>query len=235
MAKFICSICGFTHDGNEAPEKCPVCLAPASVFSKIQENEVVENISEEICDDSSNFTNHKIAGVENNEEKRYCEVDISNNIKQVGRGNQVISGDEEIVKIIEADGYTKAVEWYLVNNNCSLEDAEGIIRSIQKKYNVIHRPSEEELFSFIEQLRDRYYKTGEKADPNEFETWYLKVSNCDDPLEAIQAMADGLRKYNKLHGLKNIYGINNNGCMITILIAITSTLSVFGAFLYCNT
>lgn len=32
MKKFICSICGYTHEGDTAPDKCPQCNAPASKF-----------------------------------------------------------------------------------------------------------------------------------------------------------------------------------------------------------
>ena len=32
MKKFICSICGYTHEGDAAPDKCPQCNAPASKF-----------------------------------------------------------------------------------------------------------------------------------------------------------------------------------------------------------
>ncbi len=34
MAKWVCSVCGYVHEGDEAPEKCPVCKAPASKFNK---------------------------------------------------------------------------------------------------------------------------------------------------------------------------------------------------------
>ena len=37
--KFICSVCGYVHEGNEAPEKCPQCGAPASKFNKATEGE----------------------------------------------------------------------------------------------------------------------------------------------------------------------------------------------------
>ena len=30
--KYVCSVCGYVHEGNEPPEKCPVCKAPASKF-----------------------------------------------------------------------------------------------------------------------------------------------------------------------------------------------------------
>lgn len=34
MKKFICSICGYVHEGDSAPEKCPQCGAPASKFEE---------------------------------------------------------------------------------------------------------------------------------------------------------------------------------------------------------
>lgn len=35
--KFICAVCGYIHEGTEAPEKCPICNAPASKFSEMKE------------------------------------------------------------------------------------------------------------------------------------------------------------------------------------------------------
>ena len=32
MKKFICTICGYVHEGDAAPEFCPQCKAPASKF-----------------------------------------------------------------------------------------------------------------------------------------------------------------------------------------------------------
>ena len=32
MKKFVCSICGYVHEGDSAPEKCPQC--GASLFKK---------------------------------------------------------------------------------------------------------------------------------------------------------------------------------------------------------
>ncbi|MDR2870595.1 MAG: NADH peroxidase [Deferribacteraceae bacterium] len=34
MSQFICSICGYVHEGSEAPANCPQCKAPASKFNK---------------------------------------------------------------------------------------------------------------------------------------------------------------------------------------------------------
>ncbi len=37
MKKFVCSICGYVHEGPEAPAACPTCKAPASKFIEKEE------------------------------------------------------------------------------------------------------------------------------------------------------------------------------------------------------
>lgn len=32
MAKYVCSVCGYVHEGDSAPEFCPICKAPAEKF-----------------------------------------------------------------------------------------------------------------------------------------------------------------------------------------------------------
>lgn len=32
MAKYVCKVCGYVHEGDSAPEKCPLCGAPAEKF-----------------------------------------------------------------------------------------------------------------------------------------------------------------------------------------------------------
>jgi len=39
MKKFRCTVCGYVHEGDEAPEKCPLCKAPASKFVEVEEKE----------------------------------------------------------------------------------------------------------------------------------------------------------------------------------------------------
>ena len=34
MKKFVCAICGYVHEGDSAPAKCPTCNAPASKFNE---------------------------------------------------------------------------------------------------------------------------------------------------------------------------------------------------------
>ena len=35
-----CSVCGYIHEGTEAPEKCPKCGAPKEKFAQLTDEEV---------------------------------------------------------------------------------------------------------------------------------------------------------------------------------------------------
>ena len=37
--KFICTVCGYVHEGDTAPEKCPQCGVPASKFKELDSND----------------------------------------------------------------------------------------------------------------------------------------------------------------------------------------------------
>ena len=68
--KFICAVCGYIYEGDAAPEKCPICKAPASKFSELKdEGESTyatvhrigdgkpEGVSEEMINDLRNHFN----------------------------------------------------------------------------------------------------------------------------------------------------------------------------------
>ena len=37
MKKYVCSVCGYVHEGESAPEQCPVCKAPSDQFVEKKE------------------------------------------------------------------------------------------------------------------------------------------------------------------------------------------------------
>ena len=41
MKKFVCSVCGYVHEGDSAPEFCPQCKVPAEKFKEQTEGEKV--------------------------------------------------------------------------------------------------------------------------------------------------------------------------------------------------
>ncbi len=36
MKKFVCSVCGYVHEGDAAPAECPICHVPASKFKEVE-------------------------------------------------------------------------------------------------------------------------------------------------------------------------------------------------------
>ena len=61
MAKYVCSVCGYIHEGDSAPERCPQCKVPTEKFNKVEENKltwatehvvgITEGVSEDIIKD----------------------------------------------------------------------------------------------------------------------------------------------------------------------------------------
>ena len=46
MAQFICTVCGYVHEGDEAPAQCPQCKVPASKFKKLDESAALSFVTE---------------------------------------------------------------------------------------------------------------------------------------------------------------------------------------------
>ena len=40
MKKFVCTVCGYIHEGDSAPEACPICKAPSTAFNEMNEERV---------------------------------------------------------------------------------------------------------------------------------------------------------------------------------------------------
>ncbi len=67
MKKWVCTICGYVHEGPEAPDKCPQCGAPKAKFEEQVEGEmawadehrvgVAKDVDQEVLDGlRANFT-----------------------------------------------------------------------------------------------------------------------------------------------------------------------------------
>lgn len=46
--KFICTVCGYVHEGDAAPEKCPQCGVPASKFKEVVESDKINFVQEHV-------------------------------------------------------------------------------------------------------------------------------------------------------------------------------------------
>ena len=67
MKKYICSVCGYIHEGESAPERCPLCKVPGEKFNELQEGPI-QFVQEHVigvakgCDDEmiKDLNNHFI-------------------------------------------------------------------------------------------------------------------------------------------------------------------------------
>lgn len=48
MAKWICPVCGYVHEGDAAPERCPQCKVPGSKFNKMEEGKGLQFVTEHV-------------------------------------------------------------------------------------------------------------------------------------------------------------------------------------------
>ena len=46
--KWICTVCGYVHEGDTPPEKCPQCKQPAEKFKELKEDEEVTYAAEHV-------------------------------------------------------------------------------------------------------------------------------------------------------------------------------------------
>ena len=56
MKKWVCSVCGYVHEGDTPPESCPVCKAPAEKFNEqagelVWEAEHVIGVAQDVPED----------------------------------------------------------------------------------------------------------------------------------------------------------------------------------------
>lgn len=48
MAKYVCPVCGYVHEGDSAPEKCPQCGVPGSKFTVMEEGAALNFVCEHV-------------------------------------------------------------------------------------------------------------------------------------------------------------------------------------------
>ena len=74
MKKFVCTICGYVHEGDSAPEFCPVCKAPAEKFKEMEAGGGLEWADEHRVGVAKGVDEEVIAGLRSNFEGECTEV-----------------------------------------------------------------------------------------------------------------------------------------------------------------
>lgn len=74
MKKFVCTVCGYVHEGDTPPEFCPVCKAPASKFKEQASDGQREWADEHRVGVAKGVDEEVIAGLRSNFEGECSEV-----------------------------------------------------------------------------------------------------------------------------------------------------------------
>lgn len=74
MKKFVCGVCGYVHEGDSAPEKCPICGVPSTKFSAIDTNAKLEWAAQHVIGVAKGLDEEVVAGLKANFEGECMEV-----------------------------------------------------------------------------------------------------------------------------------------------------------------
>lgn len=202
MSKFICSVCGYTHEGNEAPKRCPVCKSPSSQFSLVEDKYDSEKKDAARADTDKGIKEQQvIEDIQYNDQKA---VEVEEKANSVDSG---VSVEDSLIKIAETKGISYAIKWYKENNKCDTYEAIERVKSICSQNKVYCTLEDENEIMKFGNAKLQAIK------------WYIEKHNC-----GLKEAKDVVDAVFEKQGLRTSA---NNGCVITILIAITSTLSVF--------
>ena len=74
MAKWVCPVCGYVHEGDEAPEFCPQCKVPGEKFTKMEEGDALTWAAEHVVGVAKGAPQDIIDGLRANFEGECTEV-----------------------------------------------------------------------------------------------------------------------------------------------------------------
>ncbi len=67
MKKFVCKICGYVHEGDAAPEKCPLCgVGPEMFEEKVETSEEVKYADEHVIGVAKGLDEEVVKGLRDN-------------------------------------------------------------------------------------------------------------------------------------------------------------------------
>jgi len=72
--KWICTVCGYVHEGDTPPEKCPQCKQPAEKFQDVQEEEKLNFVAEHVIGVAKGVDPEILAGLKAHFEGECSEV-----------------------------------------------------------------------------------------------------------------------------------------------------------------
>lgn len=131
MAKFVCSVCGYTHAGNEAPGRCPVCKSPSSQFTLHDDvdKDDAQNL-EHVVNVKNTLGNGEIIQEKGNSQE-YNEDTAEDSINIASSQTDGYCSDDDVNEILKfGDAKLQAIKWYIEKHNCGLKEAKDVVDSV---------------------------------------------------------------------------------------------------------
>lgn len=126
MKKFVCTVCGYVHEGNEAPDKCPQCGASKEKFI-----EKAEGKKEYACEHevgvAKGLDEEVVQGLRDNFNGECCEVGMYLAMSRVA----------------EREGYPEIAEAY---KRYAFEEAEHAPRSLRSCWARLSPPAPRKIW-----------------------------------------------------------------------------------------
>ena len=127
MKKYVCPVCGYVHEGNEPPEKCPHCGVPGSKFNVMEEGELNFVCEHEIGVGAKGTIEDDVyEGLKSNFEGECSEVGM-----YIAMSRQAIR-----------EGYPEVGEFYM---RAALEEAEHAAKFAELLGEVVTKSTKENL------------------------------------------------------------------------------------------
>lgn len=95
MKKFVCKVCGYVYEGENPPEKCPQCKAPASSFS-------------EVAEENASYATEHVVGIAKDVEKDVYEGLVANFNGECSEVGMYLA----MSRVAEREGYPEIAEAY---------------------------------------------------------------------------------------------------------------------------
>ena len=139
--KFICQVCGYSVEANEAPEKCPLCKAPASKFVEVEETV-----------GALTFADEHVIGV-----AKGCDEEMIKDLNNHFMGECTEVGMYlAMSRQADREGFPEVAEAY---KRIAFEEADHAARFAELLGEVVWADTKKNLEARVEALEKEVYKT----------------------------------------------------------------------------
>ncbi len=202
MAKWVCKVCGYVHEGDVPPETCPICGVGAEEFERLDESATVDNSTKEEgqkccsgskkCDCKLSFVTEHVVGLPKDIDERIMEGLRANFKGECSEVGMYIA----MSRVADREGYPEIAEAF---KRYAFEEAEHAAKFAELLGEVVTDSTEQNLTMRV--------KAEQGACQGKMDLAKLaKQLNLDSVHDTVHEMAkDEARHGSGFHGLLKRY------------------------------